>query len=91
VTAVNLIAAEGLTPNLTVLLDVPVEKGLARKNAGKPDRFHAENLPFHRRVREGFLKLAAQEPACWLVIDGTQSKEKIAGIIWDKVRGLLSK
>jgi dTMP kinase len=82
---INQIATDGLTPNLTILLDIPVEKGLARKRDDKLDRFHAEHMAFHRLVREGFLKLASDEPERWLVIDGTQSKDKIAGIIWDKV------
>ncbi len=87
---INLKATQGLTPDLTVLLDVPPEGGLARKK-GKPDRFHAENLAFHRRVRDGFLKIAKEEPTRWLIIDGTQSKVKIAGIIWEKASSLLSK
>jgi dTMP kinase len=91
VTAANLIATQGLTPDLTILLDVPVEKGLIRKEDTAPDRFHAEKLNFHRRVREGYLKLSAAEPERWLVIDGTQSKAAIAGIIWDRVSKLLPK
>jgi dTMP kinase len=86
----NNIAMQGVVPNLTILLDVPPERGLLRKK-GKPDRFHAENLAFHQRIRQGFLKLAKEEPARWLLVDGTQSKEKIAGIIWDKINNLLSK
>jgi dTMP kinase len=86
----NQIAMQGFTPDLTILLDVPAERGLSRKN-GKPDRFHAENLAFHRRVRDGFLKIAKEEPKRWFIIDGTQSKEKISGIIWDKISILLSK
>ncbi|MDP2916634.1 MAG: dTMP kinase, partial [Dehalococcoidia bacterium] len=59
---VNRMAAQGLTPDLTVLLDVPVEVGLARKNGGIPDRFEREDIAFHHRVRDGFLKLTAREP-----------------------------
>ncbi len=91
VAAVNRIATQGLTPDLTILLDVPAEKGLYRKEEGKPDRFHNEKLAFHRRVREGFLELAKREPERWLVIDGTQSQETIASIIWERVSKLLSK
>ena len=85
----NRIATQGLTPDLTFLLDVPVEKGLSRKKDRQSDRFHAEKLGFHRRVRQGFLKLAKEEPGRWLIIDGTQSKEKIAAIIWKKVNNLI--
>ena len=55
---VNDAATGGLKPRLTVLLDVPAEIGLARKK-GSPDRFEQETIDFHRRVRDGFLKLAA--------------------------------
>ena len=89
VTAVNRIGTQGLLPDLTILLDVPVEEGLARKQDKKPDRFQTENLGFHRRVREGYLKLARAEPKRWLVIDSKKSKETTAGIIWQRVSKLL--
>jgi dTMP kinase len=69
---------------------MPAEAGLARKRDKKQDRFEQEDIAFHRRVREGYLKLAASEPQRWLVIDGTQTKERIAQIIWQKVSQLLS-
>ena len=90
VTAVNRIATQGLLPELTILLDLPVEAGLARKQDNKPDRFQTENLSFHRPVREGYLKLAKADPKRWLVIDATQSKQAIAGIIWQKVSKLIA-
>jgi dTMP kinase len=91
VTRINQAATQGLKPDLTVLLNLPVADGLKRKKSGKPDRFEQEELAFHRRVMEGYLKLAASEPERWLVIDAAQSKEQIAGIIWQKVSQLLSK
>jgi dTMP kinase len=91
VKAVNKAATQGLTPNLTILLDMPVKEGLARKRAKKQDRFEQETLAFHQRVRQGYLKLAAGEPGRWLVVEGTQPKRKIADIIWQKVRQLLPK
>ncbi|HEY55488.1 MAG TPA: dTMP kinase [Dehalococcoidia bacterium] len=90
VKATNNTATQGLKPDLTILLDMPVDKGLARKKGGK-DRFEQEALAFHRRVWEGYLKLASEEPERWLVIDGTQSKEEIADIIWQRVSQLISK
>jgi dTMP kinase len=91
VKAINNAATQGLRPNLTVLLDITAEAGLARKKAKRRDRFERENIAFHQRVREGYLKLAANEPKRWLVIDASQSKRKIAKIIWQRVSQLLSK
>ncbi|MDD5038558.1 MAG: dTMP kinase [Dehalococcoidales bacterium] len=90
VRAVNSAATGGLTPTLTVLLDISVEEGLARKGRQKQDRFEQENLAFHRRVHRGYLKMAASEPERWLVIDATQSRSKIREIIWQRVSQLLS-
>jgi dTMP kinase len=89
--AINNATSQGIKPQLTVLLDIPVEDGLARKQTGKQDRFEKEDITFHDKVRQGYLKLAAEEPERWLVIDARQSKEKIADIIWQKVRQLLSR
>jgi dTMP kinase len=91
VKTVNQTGTQGLKPDLTILLDVSVEAGLARKQHKKADRFHKEDLAFHRRVRQGFLTLAKTEPERWLVIDGTQKKEVISGIIWKRMRQLLPK
>jgi dTMP kinase len=89
VAAANRIGMQGTMPDLTILLDTPVEEGLARKKYEQADRFQKENLSFHRRVKEGYLKLAAAEPKRWLVIDATRSKEEIADIIWQKMSKLL--
>ncbi len=90
VRAVNNAAIQGLTPDLTVLLDIPAGAGLARKRDKRRDRFEGEDIAFHRRVREGYLKLAAGEPERWLVVNASQPKEKISEIIWQKVNQLLS-
>jgi len=86
---VNNAATQGLRPDLTFLLDIPAEAGLARKQTERQDRFERENIAFHERVRGGYLKLAAEEPERWLVVDASQNKEKIAEIIWQKVSQLL--
>ncbi len=59
-------ATGGLLPDLTVILDLDPEVGLVR--AGSPDRLEAEPLEFHRRVRQGFLDLAAREPRRYAVV-----------------------
>ena len=86
---VNKIATGGLTPNLTIFLDVPPEEGFRRKVKDKPDRFETESIDFHRKVREGYLKLAEDEPSRWRVINGEQDREIIAGIIWKNVSALI--
>ena len=68
----NDLTTGGLRPDLTIILDVPVEAGLARKAPGDVTRFEAEfDLAFHHRVRQGFLALAAAEPDRIAVIDAT--------------------
>ncbi|MFC1918852.1 dTMP kinase [Chloroflexota bacterium] len=89
VRAINNTATRGLTADLTVLMDIPTEEGFARKRGSKHDRFEQEDLDFHRRVREGYLKMAASEPERWLVIDAGQPKDKIKEIIWQRVSQLL--
>jgi dTMP kinase len=90
VVAVNQAGMSGIFPDITFFLDIPVERGLARKEKNA-DRFETEAVDFHQRVREGYLKLAAAEPPRWCVIDATMNKEKIAGIIWERVKPLLSR
>jgi dTMP kinase len=81
---VNNMATRHLNPDLIILLDISPEQGLARKQSLK-DRFELEDLSFHQRVREGYLKMAAAEPDRWLVIDASLPKGRIAEIIWDGV------
>ncbi len=71
-------ATGGLVADLTLLLDLPVETGLARRvGAGSGNRFDAESIEFHQRVRDGFLALAAEAPAAWCVIDASQAFEAV--------------
>ncbi len=85
-------ATRGLKPDLTIFLDIPVDEGLRRKTAmGSHDRFEQTDATFHQRVREGYLKMAKEEPARWLVVDGTQSKKTIKENIWQRISQLLGK
>lgn len=80
--ALQAMATDGLQPDLTVLLDVPVETGLERKAPGDVTRFEAEfDLPFHRRVRDGFLALAGASPGRFVVIDATRSPDEVASAV----------
>jgi len=86
---VNSLATQNLQPDIVILLDLLPEQGLTRKQNLK-DRFELEELSFHRRVREGYLRLAAADPDHWLVIDATLPKRKISEIVREKVSQLLA-
>lgn len=87
---IHLIATQGVKPDLTILLDIPADKGLRRKRTKTRDRFEEAGLAFHNRVRNGYLKLAADEPERWLVIDATLPRTNISDIAWSKVSHLLA-
>lgn len=88
VKTINRLATQNVAPDLVILLDLPPEEGLARR--GKLlDRFESEALSFHRRVREGYRKMAAEEPDRWVVIDAALPRRKISEIIWERVNKLL--
>jgi dTMP kinase len=87
--AVNTTATQGFLPDLVILLDLPVEIGLARKRSAREDRFEREEMAFHHRVREGYLKMASADPQRWLVVDATLPKKRVEQIIWERVKGLL--
>lgn len=75
----ELAATDGLKPDLTILLDLPIEDGLARKAPGDITRFEAEfDLAFHRRVRDGFLALAAAEPGRFAVVDASRPSADVS-------------
>ena len=84
----NRLASDGLAPDLTVLLDLPPEGALSRKNIGT-DTFDTAPLEFHRRVRQGYLAQAAEDPGRWLVLDATRPRRELAQDIWAKVQPLL--
>jgi len=80
----NMFAAGGLEPDLTILLDVEIEEGLKRREkSGKKDRLDEEDLKFHRRVRKGYLKMAAEEPKRWRIVDADRPAEEV---FWEIVR-----
>jgi dTMP kinase len=84
-------ATQGLVPDLTVLLDLPPETGLARaRGRAAADRIEAESLDFHERVRRTFLELAAAQPRRYLVLDATRPAADLAADIRDRVAALLA-
>jgi dTMP kinase len=89
-------ATGGLNPDLTIYLDLPVEVGIERKQsahaaqAGEWNRLDQQTLDFHRRVRQGYLKMAQAEPGRWLVVDATQSIPDTQAAIRARLERLLS-
>lgn len=82
----NAIATGGLAPGLTLLLDLPVEAGLARRAGdGAANHFDRETVAFHERVRAGFLELARESPATWRVIDAASVFEDVLADAVDAV------
>ena len=86
---VNSFVTDGLSPDLVILLDLDVEKGLKRKRM-RLDCFEREEFAFHHRVRDAYLKLAAADPERWLVVDGALPEEKVRDLIWTRVKQLVS-
>jgi len=88
--SLNEFVTGGVTPDLVVFLDMDTEEGLERK-AGDRDRFEREDMSFHRRVREGYLEIAAAEPGRWLVLDASMPRREIGERIWQRVQQALER
>jgi dTMP kinase len=75
-----------LKPDLTLILDVPVEVGLQRaakrRGTGTADRFEAEGIKFHQQLREAYQRIAAAEPQRCLLIDASAEPDIVATNIW---------
>jgi dTMP kinase len=79
-------ATAGLRPDMTMLLDVPVKVGLARKHAQEAgNRFEAETVAFHSRVRAAYRALAEADTERWRCFDGRESPDRLADEIWSAV------
>lgn len=85
------IATHGLRPDLTLVIDVsPEEAERRQENAGRRrDRMESEEREFYRRVREGYLALAREEPGRVIIVPGERDPEEIAGEIWQAVQKIL--
>jgi dTMP kinase len=85
------VAVGDFRPHLTIMLDLPIETGLARAAARRGTETRYESLPrdFHERVRTGFREIAAREPKRCVVIDATGDVDAIAGAIADAVTNRL--
>jgi dTMP kinase len=79
-----------LKPDLTIILDVPVEVGIQRtakrRRTGVPDRFEAEDLKFHQDLRDAYRQIAATEPQRCVLIDANADADTVAARIWATLR-----
>ncbi len=87
VSRLNDLATGGLKPDLIILLDLEVGRGLKRKRGR--DRFERESLFFHERVRRGYLELAGSGDDRWQVIDASLPPRLVRQTIWRRVREFL--
>lgn len=93
--ALDRVAVGRTQPDLTIILDLPVETGLARATrrmeaAGKkPDRFERDDIALHEARRAAFLAIAREEPRRCVVIDASQSEEATAHDVWQAVTARL--
>ncbi len=93
----NALATNNLEPNITILLDLPVETGLKRalernlenKQSRQEGRFEAESLDFHQKIREGYLTLASLHPERFIVLDGSPAPEKVFARLLEKIKNKL--
>ena len=93
VDTINQFAIGDTKPDLTILIDLPPEIGLARVNArsdGQLDRMENEAIEFFQAVRQGYLDLAKSEPKRFLVLDGSQTVEELETQIWQRVGATLT-
>ncbi len=87
------LATGGLRPDLVILIDVPVEAGLARRAAGATGETRFEehfDRGFHARVRAGYLSMAAADPERWRILDGTASESDVAQAVVAEVERLIA-
>lgn len=79
-----------LKPDLTLILDVPVEVGMqraaARRGSGAPDKFEAEDVRFHQQLRDAYRQIAADEPKRCVLIDANADAGTVAASVWAALR-----
>jgi dTMP kinase len=92
ISALERLTLHGVMPNLTIVLDIPVEEGLARmaRRRGAPDRFESQDISQHERIRKAFLNIAEEEPGRCVVIDARKPEALVAEDVWEAVAERLS-
>jgi dTMP kinase len=84
--ALERITLKGLKPDLTFVLDLPADEGLARAaGRGAPDRFEGQEIAQHERIRKAFIDIAEQDPRRCVVIDARKPEALVAEDIWEAV------
>jgi len=89
--AIQQFATGGLMPDLRVLLDLPIDQGLARrfKVPEEINRIDAASEAFHQRVRRAYLDAASADPSGWCVIDAGQDPDHVEWQVWESLDGLV--
>jgi dTMP kinase len=82
------LAIGGCLPDLTVLIDTPLDVAGVRRTPDARDRFESADLDFHQRVRDGYLAIAAKWGQRWCVIDGAQSESDVAASVDERLASL---
>lgn len=92
VRAINHLATQGKMPDVTFLIDIPIEEIERRKSAAGLtfDRMESAGREFYKRVRDGYRSLAALEKDRWIVVDGMQSIDHVASLVWARLRERLN-
>jgi len=92
ISALERLTLHGIMPNLTIVLDIPVEEGLARmaRRRVAPDRFESQDFAQHERIREAFLDIAEEEPGRCVVIDARKPEALVAEDVLEAVAERLS-
>ncbi len=94
INALERLTTGGLLPDVTFILDIPPEEGLARaterRSGTVPDRFENQELMLHERVRRAFLDIAEEEPDRCIVVDASQPEAMVAEDVWEAVLQRLS-
>jgi dTMP kinase len=88
--AMERVTIGNLKPDLTIILDVPVEVGMqraaARRGSAAPDRFEAEDLRFHQQLRDAYRQIAADEPKRCVLVDANADANTVAASVWAALR-----
>ncbi len=88
--SLNKLAVGGVVPDLTLVLEIPIDVGIARRNGTtKIDRMDLQQREFYERVARGYKQIMKSEPKRFAAIDATKTIEEVGGLVWQRVYALL--